>query len=359
MRKSFFYENTVSEVKKLQTKDVFTQKGLVERISGIDPSSDALVVRTPIIPVQFRRNGKPWSEASRANYKHGDYIRLKHPETFEECTRSPLIPLNLREQALYSLTQKKEEEIYSLGLSMQPTWGDRTLRLIPFFACAEGLRIFSYGETQTKHIDKNGIEVPGMKVELYADASKVRSDGARAVVYVPSRDVKKQKYSSGINHVPFVRSQENLATALMVSPHVPQFTEDSEPLNSRTLHDIYINLKFGKPEERKKSDSIIFSPQDVSSYIATFRYSWTEFKNLVPLTMNPFAILSRKGAEFYNKINNNVLMFDPTLSSKEKLRHLHLDEKSILIGRAIGKYGHDEIAFWDFERDNALKDYKW
>ncbi|MEK6819423.1 MAG: hypothetical protein AABY10_05840, partial [Nanoarchaeota archaeon] len=81
--------------------------------------------------------------------------------------------------------------------------------------------------------------------------------------------------------------------------------------------------------------------------------------NMTPMEMNPFALTSRHGASFYNRLNNNVVIFDPSLRSKHKHRKLHLAEKCILWARAIGKFGHDDIAFWDPSRDGKLKDYDW
>jgi len=70
-------------------------------------------------------------------------------------------------------------------------------------------------------------------------------------------------------------------------------------------------------------------------------------------------LFSRKGADIDRRVRNNVLIFDPTLTSKHKLRKLHLAERSILLARAIGKFGHDEIAYWEPGRDGKIKDYDW
>ena len=58
-------------------------------------------------------------------------------------------------------------------------------------------------------------------------------------------------------------------------------------------------------------------------------------------------------------MNNNIVIYDPTLSSKDKLRKLHVAEKSILIGRAIGRFGADEIMYADGARDGKLENYDW
>jgi len=80
---------------------------------------------------------------------------------------------------------------------------------------------------------------------------------------------------------------------------------------------------------------------------------------MTTMEMNPFMLVSRLGAEFCNKLNNNVLIYDPTLSGKEKTRKPHIYEESKLIARAIGHFGHDDFAFWDWERDGKPQDYDW
>jgi len=58
-------------------------------------------------------------------------------------------------------------------------------------------------------------------------------------------------------------------------------------------------------------------------------------------------------------LNNNVLIYDPSLQSKDKLRKPHIVEKSVLLARAIRVFGHDETAYCDPVRDGKLRDYVW
>ena len=75
--------------------------------------------------------------------------------------------------------------------------------------------------------------------------------------------------------------------------------------------------------------------------------------------MNPFILFSKKGIEFYKKYVNNLLIYDPSLSSKDKLRKPHVVEKSLLLAKLFGVFNHDEIGFWNPERDGSLRDYDW
>ena len=82
--------------------------------------------------------------------------------------------------------------------------------------------------------------------------------------------------------------------------------------------------------------------------------------NWTALTFNPFALPSRKQAEFYTKLCNNVVIFDPTIEKpKHKLRKLYMAEKSMLLGRAMAHFGHEEFSFWNPQRDGKYKTYNW
>jgi hypothetical protein len=63
-------------------------------------------------------------------------------------------------------------------------------------------------------------------------------------------------------------------------------------------------------------------------------------------------------AEFYNKCLNNVVIYDNTLKTKQRLRWLHVDEISRLMGLAIRQYG-PRTMFWDLEEDGPLSWYDW
>ena len=254
----------------------------------------------------------------------------------------------MRARAFAKLQGIKEEEINFVGYSVQPSWGDRLLRVFPFAWQDEGVRLFGYGETYG-----------GIKIESYDDAKRVKSEGANVVVEVPSRTKKQLHYKIKLLHVPIIRNEKNLATILTLKPSIILDEETQEP--SRDIpHRVY-NIKYTYESDRKGSDVITFYPHDVAAYLAIVKEQNSKH-NLTPMEMNPFALPSKHRAEFYNKLNNNVVIFDPTLdkrSNKEQLRKLHLDEKCILLGRGIAKFGHDDFAYWEPTRDGKLKDYSW
>ncbi|MEK6891232.1 MAG: hypothetical protein AABX03_03780, partial [Nanoarchaeota archaeon] len=65
VKKSFFRTRTAEEISNLNLIPVSRARGLTHRIEELDPSSEALVIRFPLIPGQFLRNVGNWTEASR------------------------------------------------------------------------------------------------------------------------------------------------------------------------------------------------------------------------------------------------------------------------------------------------------
>lgn len=346
-KKSFFNERTVAQIRELYVSETGRQRGLVRTIDDLDPKSDGLIVRAQIIPGRFFIGVENQAQASRKAYKHGDLITLSHPTSKQGCYESRKIPLQMRARDFGRLQEMREEEINFFGYSVRPGWGDRTRRVFPFVWMPEGVRLFGYAENHG-----------GIKVEAYDDAKKVRESGASVVVTVPSRTKKQSRYSFKLVSVPFFsQTPENLSTVLSMRPHVIQDEGTGEPGIGRTPHDSY-NIKYGYRGDRESDNPITFYPHDLAGYLGIVKEQLKNH-NLTAMEMNPFALPSKHQAEFYMKLCNNVLMYDPTLSGKVKLRKPHVAEKSLLLARAIGVFGHDDFAFWEPARDGKLKDYDW
>jgi hypothetical protein len=350
-KKSFFRERTVAEIRKLKGSQAFRQNGLVRRIDGLSLGDEFLEIRARIVPGSFFTSGRTPDEASRKCLKE-NYLGLSHPETKTECFTSPLIPLQIREKDFAFWNQEegrklKEEEINSVGYFVRPNWGDRMKRVTPFAFLAEGLRLFAYAENLAG----------GIEVEPYASARRAIHEGADIVVHIPSRTKKHQHYKYKLSHVPVIRSPDNLATVLSLRPSVLLDEETGEPIEGRTPHEVYF-ARYTKEHDPESSSMITTYPHDVAAYLGIVKDQLI-VHNMTPMEMNPHALFSQHGVDFYKKLCNNVLIYDGSLKSKEKLRKPHLAEKSILLARAIGVFGHDDFAFWDPQRDGKLKDYNW
>ncbi len=344
-RKSFFRNRTANEIKELGAKRVYSPRGLVRTIWEDLPADKTLELRFQLTPKRFARFDVTGAVASRKCYKHGNVIALEQPKSIAEALECPNIPLAIRardfEKELLGL---KEEEINFVGYSFRPVrglyGGDGRRRIVPFVWLPEAEKIFAYAETKAGGID----------IKPYADSERVKIEGADIICKVPSRTQKKERYAIKLRHVPVDGATERRAVVWSLKA---EFESGKEPEHSR------YNIRYTWANERENIDGITMYPHVIAAYIAVAGKLWKEQKNLTPMEMNPFALLSRKEAEFYKKLCNNIVIYDPTLDSKDKLRNLHLDEKCILIARSIGTYRHDETMFWDPARDGKLRDYNW
>lgn len=341
-RKSFFKERSVREIGQLRVQQVHSQSDLLHRLADLNQATDSLEIRLQIIPEDFFKGGKTGAEASRLCYKHGELIQLSQPKTQTEAYRRNEIPLAIRKKDfLRHLESKAVEDISYVGYSWHPVQGrDRRKRVVHFSWLPEAIKLFGYAETKAF----------GIPIIPYADSKRVSLEGADIVCLVPSRTKKKQRYVVKLRHVPVDGGTEKRAVIWSLRP-------EYEP-GEAPGHNVF-NIRYTGETQREASDIVTFYPHDIAAYIAIAGHFWKKH-NLTPMEMIPFALPSRKGAELYNKLCNNVVIYDPSLRGIDKFRKLHIAEKDIILARCIGVFGHDEIAFWDFkERDGKLKDYDW
>jgi hypothetical protein len=343
VKKAFFRKRTPEEIAKLKVKRIYTQRGLVERIWDLDPNAEAIELRAPLIPAKFFLRAKSAAEASRKDYKHGSLIHVDQPESRREAYEYPYTPLDARMKAIdEALRDKKEEEINFIGISWQPVQGtDRRWRVIPFDVPIEGVKIYNYAVHRA-----GGIEVQ----EKYTDAGAVKREGGQILCKVPSRTKGRERYEINLVHVPLQLGKE--ANAIIWSLR-SQYEGGKEPERMTFLH----HLRYEAPKTQKSSDIFVFGPHEVAAYLAIIRKYWDGLNNTAPLTANPFPLPSKAFASYSDKIDSNLLVYDPTLTSKDKLRNLHLDEKCILLARAIKVKGSWSTVFWDPSRDGHIKNY--
>lgn len=345
--KSFFEGRSLNGIRELNPKQVSRARGLMERVDNLS-TDDALEIRVRILPGDaFRfKDVKTGRDASRKWFKHGEVVSLPVPKTMWEARICGKTPLRFRQEAFSKLETKKEEEINSVGYSTRVDYGDRVERFFPFVFMPEGEKIFSYAENIAG----------GIEVNDYQDSLRVRKEGANVVCKVPSRTAKKSRYQFRMIHVPTFRSDENLASVLQLRPEL-LVNEEGEQERDDIPHRDY-SIRYTREDDIERSDRITFYPHDVAAYLAIIKKENSRH-NLTPIEMSPFALFSRRGARIADRISNNVLIYDPTLKSNGKLRKLHLAERSVLLARAIGVFGVDEIAYWEPIRDGKIKDYEW
>ncbi|MBI2632081.1 hypothetical protein HYW75_03695 [Candidatus Pacearchaeota archaeon] len=343
VKKSFFRKRTPEEILELKISRVYSQRGLVDRIWDLDPNSDAIELRTTPIPLRLLLGTYSAAEASRKDYKHGLTIHVDQPQSQKEALEYPYTPLAARMKAIdESLRDRKEEEINFIGITWQPILGtDRRWRVVPFDVPIEGVKIYDYALHRA-----NGIEV----LNKYTDAGAVMREGGQILCKVPSRTKRRERYKINLFHVPI--HKETKINAIIWSLR-SQYESGKEPERLTFLH----NLRYEYPKTQKSSDIVVFGPHEIAAYLATIRKYWDGLNNTVPLAANPFPLPSKAYVDFSEKLDNNIVIYDKTLTSRNKLRNLHLDEKCILLARAIKVKGIWNTVFWDPSRDGPIKDY--
>lgn len=347
-KKSYFIDRTLKEIKELDLNEVSSQSGLVKLIDELDKSKGLII--PSLIPQEFYIGKQVPADAARKTFKHGDYLGLSQPKSQGKALASSEIPLQIRARdfgKLHQIIQSGglEQGFHYLGYSFRPVQGrDRQKRLVPFVWIVEGARLFSYAMQKTK----------GIEIQEYTDSMRANKEGASVVVEVPSRTKRARRYKFKLEHVPTNRARENLATVLSLRPAL--ITDSEEPRKGRMAYQDY-NIRYTYSTGAEQSNVVFFTPHDIAGYFGIIRKLWNENYNMTPLEMCPFVIPSKHQMEFYKRINNNLIVRDLKLDTKEKLRKPYIAEKSILLGRATFIFGNNNFAYCDHARDGKLESY--
>ena len=318
MKKQFFREKTVSEVKGMNVTEVEEVTGLVKRIHELG-DDEALVLDFRLTPARFGQNS---AVASRRNLRHGFYCSLNQPYSAGEAEATAAIPLDIRQTSMERALARPEGRIFCLGYSFRPIIGtDRRRIYVPFWSVMEGCKRDTYDQFVKERFAHLGA---GSSIEVYGDTS---------VVKVSSSTKGKGRYR--IRWKNLCVDEERKRVKCWGTRPVYEGTGEVEP-----THRVY-NIAQGK-------DQAMIYPHDVHSHQVIVRESMREH-NLVPLERSQYAIPSRMAARFWGKLDRVLVQG----------RKLHIDEKSIIVARLAAVAGVDRALYWDAERDGRIKDYEW
>jgi len=315
-KKSFFREATKSEIKQ---KDFIEVNGSLE-IADLHPSQYTIIPE--LVPRGY--------ESARKFMKHGPEVKPKRFYSLGQAMKYGRTPVQLREKAFNNL--KKHDYC---GYSFVPLGRDLRKRKVSLVECLEGARIFAYSH------DGSFI-----KTKCYADAKRVRRDGAEVVVEVPSRTKKERRLQFKLTNVPFIDSPEKYGISLNIG------SDHSCPAKR-------FNIRYRYSDDKESSGILNICAHEIAGYLHLVEQIWEEEKNIVPLQMSQFAIPTQETVNFYLKLENNVLVKDLNLVVKDKLRKPNRAEKEIALWTLVEAYGHDRTFFVKSSRDGNLRDYKW
>ncbi len=339
LEKKFYKIRTVTQKRKLNLTQVFSPEGLVQRILDLCPS-ESLELRFPLLPGNFYARDKTRAEASKKAWNHLSLLKLDQPKTQNEAHHSEETPQKILKRSLTDM--KGDFDGYSFVPLMG---GDKRRRVVPFIWTLEAARDFAFYS-----------ELGEFRVKPYVDARAVPFQGGDVLVTFPQLNGKDSRYVINLRSLPTSDSTFkglDLKNAII-------WGINSEHVERPNAHKAVSATRYNSGEIATHRDREIIYPEEIVAYLATCNHFQAE-NNPILTRMNPFFLPSRELAEFYKKLENNVIIFDKTLSKKNNKfqnGHLHAIEKSRLLGRAISLLGPDR-AIYSNKRDGKLRDYDW
>ena len=316
--KTFFMEDSKAEIKK---KDFVK----LARLSDIlDLEDRQFVLIDPLVPSGY--------ESARKFMKHAPEVWPRRQHSVEQAIKEGRTPVQLREKAFDDINGP-----YFCGYSFLPLGRDRRKRKVSLIECLEGARIYAYSN-----------QVKGAEIEIrpYDHAKAVRKEGAEIVCQVPSRTEKQRKIEFKLTSVPVIDSPEKYAITLNLG-------SDHSCSSKR------FNIRYKYTDDKEASGIINVCAHEIAGYLKVIDYYLNEKKNMIPLQMCQFAIPSQEAVNYYLKLENNVLVEDRTLKSKDKLRKMNRAEKEIALWSLVKTFGHDKTFYSKKSRDGEVANYQW
>ena len=317
-KKPFFQEATKAEIKRKKLVEV-------ERLADVEKLQDnEYAVFPSYVPRGFA--------SARKFMKHGQEVKPKRYWSLEQAVKETKTPVQLREVAFDSI-----EGHYFCGYSFMPLGKDRRKRKVSLIECLEGARIYAYSHQ---------VDNAKIKIKPYDDAKRVRIDGTEVVVEVPSRTAGERKFRFKLISVPVIDSIEKYVVSLNIG-------SDHSCSSKR------FNIRYKYTDDKEGSGIVNVCGHEIAAYFELIDFYWNTRKNIIPLQMCQFAIPSQRTVNYYLKFENNVLIKDENLTSKDKLRKPNRADKEIALWSFVRAFKHDATFFSMAERDGNLRNYKW
>ncbi len=317
VKKNFFKENTIGEIKrknKIKINSLYNILNLKQNEYAIIPS---------FIPKQY--------ENSRKFMKHGKEVKPARYYFLEDAIRIGKTPVQLREEFF---NQIKNYEF--CGYSFMPLGKDKRKRKVSLIECLEGARIFAYSHQKNAPI----------KIRAYADAERVKKEGAEVVAKVPSRTKGERKIQCKLTSVPYKDSLEKYIISLNIG-------------SDHSCQSKRFNIRYRYSDDKESSGILNICAHEIAIYLELIQQEWDKNKNMIPVQMCQFAIPTQETVNYYLKFENNVLIYDENLKNKNKLRKPNRAEKEIGLWNLVKHLGHDRTFYSKKSRDGDVADYKW
>jgi hypothetical protein len=218
-------------------------------------------------------------------------------------------------------------------------WGIRARqhRKVHLTDCVEGAKIFAYS-MQNQHDDSRRITA--REYNSSNPNNVLRHMGGDYLFEVPSTSEDGKKHDVLLSSVPVARGREKFARVYDLDAE-----QSSKSVTKRV-------------SKRYAAREVSFGKQAVAAYIELARQESMRGNN-IPMQMCPFALPTQKTVDFYNRMQNRVMVKDTYVDEdgKEstKKRPLNKAEKEVLLWKFVAKHGPKETLF----AAEKLQDYNW
>ena len=341
-KKPAFVERSVSQIRRMKPFVIPYEEFSIKQVIQLPRDKSILIdcsTGPGFIGERFKRTrDKNLNKAAMRYYRDTEaYVKVTTPQSREQAISDKLEP-----RALFHAFASEAFEGFSapmnIGMSYYPIIGtDRRLRLMSLVSIAEGTRIASHS-FRLERGDEEGINVAP-----YERGREAYEEGAAVLVQVPSTDLKGRPYVFQFRHVPTLDTDTRWAQIWSLN------AESAEGSRGEPMHTIgTIDFK----------DVFRWNSHKIAGYLGIARNQLRN-GNSIPLDMCPFPILSRRGAEVYDKIINNVLIKDRLPNGRLAVHKPYLVQKCEMLGSDIDLEGYQQTFSWNSKRDGPIKNYDW
>ena len=321
-RKTFFKTRGLEDIVELNPETVSGNYG--EDILEMHPGYDARFINPSL---EEQHNAFLPQEQRKNLVKRGEFIQIRQG-----------IPKNVLAE---KLSMKEEHEmILGYELHPDPTLEEQKPLRVLFSDVYEGNKLFAYSE-RLKQERKTKSRV-GISIEKTLSTRKKNARGFETKVSKPWKGQGRETIT--IRNVP-VKEKDGSSTIRTIS-----FEDEKAPvLPERYLEDLGNHAK----------------PESIAAYLHVAKTYHQRYDNPVPYRLSPFPIYSERMIEFFEKLENNLV-----INAEEKNpmdTEIYTDittyqyrkptkiEKSILAGKAMTQV---RDPFWQTGEDKIF-DYKW
>ena len=272
--------------------------------------------------------------------KHGDFIQIPTPSSIDEAVESYMYPWILRRDKVDSI-----DDMYHSGYSFRPFapfQDDKKERRVRLVELCEALRILSYSENPETKTD---IKIK----KVYAESERVSKDGATVEVSVPSRTKKQPRYRFNMHSV--VVDSNNPNSYAVANGF---FTDIKLPAKDWSFRYNYYD------DARDSKVVNIYAPE-IAAY---FKFMLEQLHQSVKpnksvAEMSPFGIPPNLTVDYYKNLLSKVVIYDPKLKNKLRLRKLNKAEQEIMLWALVKEAKYEKTFFRRKKRDGPIENLDW